>query len=280
MGVTDWLSASPASDSETYRESGNADSMTPSPSRLARPESQGASILPTHYDTSSCSPPGRPANVRVGTAGESGRSGIHPIHFIVVCFKSTCTLSMLVNILWPFVPAAFALHFASPEFHVSVFALNYVAMVPAANLLGFSGAELAKKLPKTPGILLETMWSSVVEIVLFIVLVSKDRGGNLVPVVQAAILGSILANLLLCLGLCFFLGGIGRDEQVFHRVISEVGSGLMLVAGFGLLIPSTFNAALSGMTKPDSHFTAGMLSDSTLKISRATAVILLVSFSM
>ena len=54
-------------------------------------------------------------------------------------------------------------------------------------------------------------------------------------VVKAAILGSILANLLLALGLCFIAGGIRHSEQVFHEVVTEVGSGLLLVAGVALV---------------------------------------------
>lgn len=71
------------------------------------------------------------------------------------------------------------------------------------------------------------------------VLLRKSVGGDLVPVIRAAILGSILANLLLCLGFCFFVGGMrtGREELHFSDVISEVGSGLLLMAGFALLIP-------------------------------------------
>jgi calcium/proton exchanger cax len=49
-------------------------------------------------------------------------------------------------------------------------------------------------------------------------------------VIKAAILGSILATQLLCLGLCFFAGGMRRDEQEFDEVVSEVGSGLLLTA--------------------------------------------------
>ena len=41
--------------------------------------------------------------------GESGRSGFHTLKFLKICFRSSCTLSMVVNILWPFVPAALAL---------------------------------------------------------------------------------------------------------------------------------------------------------------------------
>ncbi|KAF3392557.1 Vacuolar cation/proton exchanger 2 [Penicillium rolfsii] len=193
-----------------------------------------------------------------------------------VTFKSICTASMVVNILWPFVPAAIAIHFARPDLHVWVFALNYIAMVPSANVLGFAGGELAKKLPKVLGILLETFLGAVVEIVLFMVLLHNDHDGHLLPVIQAAILGSILANLLLCLGTCFFVGGLRRSEQVFHEAVSEVGTGLLLVAGFGLLIPSAFFSALKGAVNEE--FTIEMLSDYALKISRATAVILLIAF--
>ena len=60
------------------------------------------------------------------------------------------------------------------------------------------------------------------------VLLHNSVNDNLIPVIRAAILGSILANLLLCLGFCFFAGGMKRDEQEFAEPISEVGSGLML----------------------------------------------------
>lgn len=69
---------------------------------------------------------------------------------------------------------------------------------------------------------------SIVEIVLFMVLLSKGDGEF--QVIQAAILGSILATMLLCLGLCFFVGGLRRDEQEFSEAVSEAGSGLLLTA--------------------------------------------------
>lgn len=83
--------------------------------------------------------------------GESGRKGVHPLHFPRICFRSTSKASMLVNILWPFVPAAIAIHFARPDLHLWIFALNYIAMVPSANLVGFAGQEIARKLPKVFG---------------------------------------------------------------------------------------------------------------------------------
>lgn len=189
--------------------------------------------------------------------------------------------------LWPFVPAAITLHFAGPDLHLWIFAINYIAMVPAANLIGFAGQELARKMPKVSGILVETALGSVVEVVLFMVLIKKDNGtgnvntkGDLIPVIQAAILGSVLTNILLCLGLCFFVGGIKRAEQKFHASISEAGSGLLLVAGFGLLIPSAFFAALKGSTVAPGKegFTQEKLRLNTTKISQGTSIILIIAF--
>lgn len=237
-------------------------------------------VLPTHNHN------GDAVTKGVRPDGESGRSGFHPMHFFHVAWKSSCLVSSGVNVLWPFVPAAIGVHFARPELHVWIFALSYIAMVPAANLLGFAGQELARKLPKVAGILIETTLGGLVEIILFMVLIVKDDGtntpspGNLKPVIQAAILGSILANLLLCLGGCFFVGGLTRKEQTFHATISEVGSGLLLVAGFALLIPSAFYSALAGSTVAAGAegFTLDHLHQNTIKISRATAIILIICF--
>ncbi|ORX99140.1 hypothetical protein BCR34DRAFT_495567 [Clohesyomyces aquaticus] len=208
--------------------------------------------------------------------GESGRRGFHPWKFLRICFRSSCGMSKAVNFLWPIVPVAIALHFARPEWHLAIFITNYIAMVPAANLIGFAGQELARKLPKVLGVVLETTLGSVVEIVLFMVLIKTHGGNSNVPVIRAAILGSILANMLLCLGACFFAGGLKRDEQTFHEAVSEVGGGLMLVAGMGLVLPAVYSKALANRTDRP----AGEIESEVLKISRATAVILLFAFGV
>lgn len=161
--------------------------------------------------------------------GESGRRGFSPKRFVRICWRSSSTLSKWTNVLWPFTIVALVLHFGLPGMNLWIFITAYIGMVPAANLVGFAGQELARKLPKVVGVLLETTLGSVVEIILFMVLVSGPASN--VPVIRAAILGSILANMLLCLGMCFFVGGIFHPEQTFHKAISEVGSNLMLVAG-------------------------------------------------
>jgi Ca2+:H+ antiporter len=225
--------------------------------------------------------------------GESGRRFVSPSKFPKLVWKSSSKVSGFCNLLWPFVPAAIVLHFLNTRHHAWTFAINYVAMVPVANLLGYAGQEFARKLPTVAGILIETTLGSVVEIVIFMVLLAKHNPnaevghGNLEYVLQAAILGSILTNLLLCLGFCFLVGGMKHKEQKFHGVISEAGSGILLVAGFALLIPSAFFSALKGSTvaageagEGEEVYTMTRLQHDTLNVSHGVAVILIAAFAI
>ncbi|KAI9836911.1 MAG: hypothetical protein M1837_003228 [Sclerophora amabilis] len=270
----------------------DADVTTP-PHQAAGQRGNRQSVLPSYNHN------GDKVTKHIKPAGESGRRWIHPWHFLRICFRSTCFASRCVNVLWPVVPAAIAVNYALPSNHLLIFILNYIAMVPTANLVGFAGQELARKLSKVFGVLLETTLSGVVEIILFSVLIKRsanpsgnpngaaegaegksaegEGGGeseahNLIPVIQAAILGSILANLLLCLGLCFFFGGLRRHEQRFDDAVSEVGSGLLLVAAFALLVPSAFSNALGDRVEMEE------LRSKVLNISRITAIFLMIAY--
>lgn len=98
---------------------------------------------------------------RIKPAGESGRSGIDPLHFLRIIFRSSSKASRLCNILWPVVPAAIAVRYALPDnqtSHLIIFVLAYLAMIPCANLIGFAGQELARKTPHVWGVLIETTY--------------------------------------------------------------------------------------------------------------------------
>lgn len=101
-------------------------------------------------------PPAPKSWFPVREEGESGRSGFHPWHFFRVVFRSSCLASRVVNVLWPVVPAAIAVRYAAPHQELAIFILAYIAMVPCANLVGFAGQNLAKKVPHVFGVLLET----------------------------------------------------------------------------------------------------------------------------
>ncbi|KAF4119900.1 Ca2+:H+ antiporter, partial [Geosmithia morbida] len=242
-------------------------------------------LLPSHNNAGGVIP--------ISHEGESGRHGFHARLFLSIMWRSSCTASKLVNVLWPFVPLAIILHFLD-GLELWKFVAAYIAVIPSANLVGFAGQEFARKMPKVAGILLETTFGSIIEIILFVSLIVKHNShvgngdeGNLIPIIQAAILGSILTNLLLCLGLCFFFGGLRYESQSFHAVVSESATGLLLVAAFGLLIPSAYYSALKSETVPDlssglhvlhESFTEAKLQEHVLRISQATSIALIFAF--
>ncbi|KAI0100819.1 hypothetical protein GGR51DRAFT_575161 [Nemania sp. FL0031] len=215
--------------------------------------------------------------IRVKSAGESGRRGLHPIQFFQIIWRSSSSVSKAVNILWPFVPAALAVYYTGVGSPALRFSLSYIAMVPCANLIGFSGAELARKMPHMLGVLTETTIGSIVEIVLFLVLLLSTGNENRFYIIRAAILGSILATMLLCLGACFFAAGARHVTATFDGAISEVGTGLLLMAGLGLAIPSIFQHSIS-VSLGNYNISQDNLNDRTLQLSRVVAVLLLIAY--
>lgn len=204
---------------------------------------------------------------------KTSKAFIRPWKFLSICWKSSSRGSMMTNSLWPFTIAAIVLHYYFDEHQLWIFVTAYIGMVPAANLVGFSGHQLARKLNPTLGILVETAIGSCVELILLCVLIIQP-GNMSIRVIRAVILGSILANLLLCLGLCFFVGGIFYPNQSFHVAISEVACNLMLVAGMGLIIPSVFYNSLSLSSTRSINY----LDERALRLSRVVAVVLLAAF--
>jgi len=88
---------------------------------------------------------------------------------------------------------------------VATFWLNFVALVPLAKILGDATEELAEGLKNDMlAGLLNATFGNAVEMV---IMVNTLRAG-LISMVKATLLGSVLSNLLLVLGMSFFAGGI------------------------------------------------------------------------
>ena len=151
---------------------------------------------------------------------------IRPMHILSICWRTASPASKCVNLLWPLVPTAIILQYTHPDLHLAVFIMSYLAMVPCANLIGFASHESTRILPKVLGHLVEIVLASTPEMILLLVLLRKKQ----YVVIQAAVLGSLLATLLLCLGVCFFCGGLIYSEQSFNAAVSELGSDLLLTA--------------------------------------------------
>jgi Ca2+:H+ antiporter len=89
-----------------------------------------------------------------------------------------------------------------------------------------------------------------------------------VVIVQTSLIGSILSNLLLVLGMCFFFGGLRRQEQFFNTTVAQTAASMLALAVASTIVPTVFDH--NDGTTNDVHVAA---------ISRGTAVILLIVYA-
>ncbi|KAF3937841.1 hypothetical protein ABW19_dt0207267 [Dactylella cylindrospora] len=165
----------------------------------------------------------------------------NPVKATKITAKSTSTLSSWSNILFPAIPIGIALWYTRrDEWPLAVFITNYIAMIPSGNLLAFASGELQAKMPKTIGATVEILTGAVVEVIVCMILLFDDQ----YDVVRAALLGSMLANLLLVTGTCFLAGGIAYREQDLAEYVTEVSGAALLVSAVGVLLPSQFYQAV------------------------------------
>jgi len=114
------------------------------------------------------------------------------------------------------------------------FALSAVAVTLLASLVGRSVDQLGDRFgPGATGVL-QSALGNLPE--LFIALFALKAG--LVGVVKAALIGSILANLLLVMGLCFIVGGIRHGTQKLGSERARTIAVLMVLSVSAMVVPS------------------------------------------
>lgn len=140
---------------------------------------------------------------------------------------------MLWYVLLLAVPVAFFLHWthAGP---VGTFVAAGVGIVPLAAFMGRATEALAVRLGAHVGGLLNATFGNAAELILGAV--ALHRG--LFIVVKASIIGSIIGNALLVLGLSLLVGGLKYRRQKFNRTAAALQATLLVLAVLGLTIPS------------------------------------------
>ncbi|KAJ4146565.1 hypothetical protein NW754_002029 [Fusarium falciforme] len=169
-----------------------------------------------------------------------------------------------LNVLLIFVPVGIAVSQVDGIHGGVVFAMNAIAIIPLAGLLAFATESVARKMGDALGALLNVTFGNAVELIIFIALVKNE-----IRIVQASLLGSILANLLLILGMGFFLGGLRYREQIYNSTVTQMSACLLSLSVISLVLPTAFHASFSDTKLADAQ---------SLKISRGTSVILLLVY--
>jgi Ca2+:H+ antiporter len=146
---------------------------------------------------------------------------------------------------------------------VTQFVVSVIALGALASVIGFAVDHLATRVSASVTAILQSALGNLPE--LFICLFALRDG--LVQVVQTALIGSILGNSLLVLGLAFFAGGLRNGRQIFLAEGPRAISIIIAVAAAALMIPSL---AVRFHTPAGGHAS---------QISVACAVILLLVFA-
>ena len=168
-----------------------------------------------------------------------------------------------INLLLIFVPVGIAVSWAPIDDKVRptiVFAMNAVAIIPLAGLLAHATESVASRMGDTWASLLNVSFGNAVELIIFIIALVKNE----IRIVQASILGSILANLLLILGMSFLLGGLRFREQVYNNNVTQMSACLLSLSVTSLLLPTAFHASFADNAEADAR---------TTKISRGTSIV-------
>lgn len=155
-------------------------------------------------------------------------------------FKAT-VLNSWINILILAAPVGIALNYVDVD-PVAVFVVNFIAIIPLAAMLSFATEEIALRTGETIGGLLNASFGNAVELIVAIIALVHDE----VLIVQTSLIGSMLSNLLLVLGMCFLFGGINRLEQHFNPVVAQTAASLLSLSVGALIIPTAFNAWSDG----------------------------------
>lgn len=140
---------------------------------------------------------------------------------------------MFLKVLLIFVPVTIVLNWLKVD-PLIVFAVSCLAIVPLADQLAKSTERLAEFLGPTLGGLLNATLGNAPELIIGGLALSKGLSG----VVKSSIIGSILMNLLLLLGISMLVGGMRRVKQTFNSSAAGMSAALLTLASIGLIIPA------------------------------------------
>ena len=121
------------------------------------------------------------------------------------------------------------------------FLIAALAIVPIARLIGHSTEHLSHYTGDSIGGLLNATFGNLPELIICVVALKA----GLYSMVTASLIGAILFNLLLVLGLSFLLGGFRHHTLQFNTQATRVYSTMMFIAVISMALPSIYENAFA-----------------------------------
>jgi len=142
-----------------------------------------------------------------------------------------------LNWLLVFIPITLVLEHTGNLRPPILFFSAALALIPVASLIVQATEQIASRTGDAVGGLLNATFGNAPELIIGLVAL---RAGYL-DMVRASLIGAILANLLLALGVSFLLGGIRYHDQRFNPMAARTYSTMMLLAAMSMGVPSGFS---------------------------------------
>src|SRR6266550_4459966 len=150
-----------------------------------------------------------------------------------------------LNWLLVFIPVSLAAEITHQP--LLVFITSGLAIIPLAGLIGRATDQLAVHVGPRLGGLLNATFGNLTELIVAVLLI----GAGDFDIVKASLIGSIVGNLLLVLGLSLFVGGLGRSEQAFNPRAAGIHSACLVLAVAGLGVPALLVAGTPVLSTAD-----------------------------
>ena len=137
--------------------------------------------------------------------------------------------------------------------HSMAFFSSLVAIMPLAFLMGRATEEIALRTTESLGGLLNATFGNAAELIIAVLLILEasrvadpETQSFFIQLVQASLIGSILGNLLLVMGLAFVWGGIHHSEQKYSETQVSSNGSLLLLSMIVLVIPTVLHSSVGG----------------------------------
>ena len=150
-------------------------------------------------------------------------------------------LSLRPSIKWLFVFIPISVALEHGKACTLVFFSAALAIIPIARLIVIATEQLASRTGDAVGGLLNATFGNAPELIIALVALKSGY----FDMVRATLIGAILANLLLTLGVSFLLGGIRFHDQHFNPMAARAYSTMMLLAAVSMGVPSAFSRYFS-----------------------------------
>ena len=151
------------------------------------------------------------------------------------------SLKPSLNWLFVFIPITLVVEHLGQASPPVLFFCAGLSIIPIAALIVQATEQVARRTGDAVGGLLNATFGNAPELIIAIVALKA----GLMDMVRASLIGAILANLLLALGVSYLLGGLRQHEQLYSAEAARVYGSMMMLAVISLSIPSAFERFFS-----------------------------------